>query len=483
MPHSSLSVIWQANGCQHTLQPTQDDFAPPTVPALTMRGFSRWESLEILLGPDEHVPFMQYAVKNWNLKHPETGEPFPPDLPAHVFPAEADMEVDRWHKSCAAKLRSEAASSSAEDAPPPHAPDAAPHPEPGFTYVRPNPFQPASPRTRPVDGDYFEQPIPYFHIPAWHAAQRPRPHRGDRGQRRMRRRSFSDYASAPPDDEPPWSGASPDHLDPRSAKEPTQPRRHSHPRRLSSGSSDSDSVPVRILPNPKRRRHPASPPPPSFRHFVPPAASGPPPFAAQGVPASFRPRSDMRSDEAKRRNVPSPFDTLRNKLSETVSNILPNGLTSDRPRPGSRQNSVNNASHARRSCEPYHPSRLSHSYSDLDSDASSDGGARRRRRTRDEHERERLRRGRARDADWDREDDRASGVGRERARARRPDTQRRTSSHVDIDRQRDAAGWDPRDRDRARDERRQREVRSPDQPIGPPPTGVTGRRYPEHPYG
>ncbi|KAM4062106.1 WD repeat-containing [Hirsutella rhossiliensis] len=61
-PYASLSLIWQATGCQHTLQPTHDDFAPPIIPALTMRGFSRWESLEILLGPEEHVPFMHNST-------------------------------------------------------------------------------------------------------------------------------------------------------------------------------------------------------------------------------------------------------------------------------------------------------------------------------------------------------------------------------------------------------------------------------------
>ncbi|PHH68397.1 hypothetical protein CDD83_6130 [Cordyceps sp. RAO-2017] len=106
MPLPSISFIWQVTGCQHTLQPTASDFEPPSIPALTFRGFSRWESLEILLGPEEHVPFMQFAVRNWALRHPETGEPFPPDLPADVFPAGPDLEVDRWHKSSGDNSRS-----------------------------------------------------------------------------------------------------------------------------------------------------------------------------------------------------------------------------------------------------------------------------------------------------------------------------------------------------------------------------------------
>ncbi|KAJ0303482.1 hypothetical protein COL516b_006486 [Colletotrichum fioriniae] len=92
-------------GCQHSMQPSDNDFDAPSVPALTLRGFVRWESIEILLSPEEHVPFIQQAVKSWNLKHPETGEPFPPDLPADALPSEPDAGIEKWHKKCAEKLR------------------------------------------------------------------------------------------------------------------------------------------------------------------------------------------------------------------------------------------------------------------------------------------------------------------------------------------------------------------------------------------
>ncbi|PFH59735.1 hypothetical protein XA68_11945 [Ophiocordyceps unilateralis] len=450
MPHSSISCIWQVTGCQHTLQPTNDDFEPPSVPALTLRGFSRWESLEILLGPEEHVPYMQFAVRNWALKHPETGEDFPPDLPSDVFPTETDVEVDRWHKSCADRLRSDA-DASAEGS-------QRQQPEPKFSYVRVNPFQPASPRPQ---SDFFSRPVSYSHIPARHGwgQRRPGPfaHQQQAQQQdeatdeRVRRKSFSDYASAPPDGEssPPYHDYSSSYLD-ASVKRSAQPRRRSHPRRHSSDSSDSDVMPG------SRDRHAASPPAPSVRRaMVPPTAPVPPP------PPAYRPhRSELRPDEPKRRNVPSPLGSLRNKLSETVSSMLPNGLTSaDRPRSGSRRNSASHdaAVHVRRPREPLQPSRLSHGFSDLDSDSSSGSvppGAlrRRRRRMQDERERERDRLAR-----WD--DDRDSG-GR-----RRPGTQRRTSSHADVDRQREH--WDGRDgRERTREERRTWD----------------GRRYPESAY-
>ncbi|KAH9897572.1 hypothetical protein F4778DRAFT_240535 [Xylariomycetidae sp. FL2044] len=110
-PDRSISYIWQALGIEHSLQPSSDNFTAPEVPALTIRGFVRWQSIQILLGPEEHVPPMQYAVRQWNLVHPDTGERFPSDLPAHAFPTCVDKEVDAWHVRCAELLREKAESS------------------------------------------------------------------------------------------------------------------------------------------------------------------------------------------------------------------------------------------------------------------------------------------------------------------------------------------------------------------------------------
>lgn len=290
MPHGSISFIWQTTGCQHTLQPTSDDFAPPSIPALTFRGFSRWESLEVLLGPEEHFPFMQYAVRNWALKHPETGEHFLPDLPADVFPTRPDMDVDRWHMACAEKLRSEAASP-ADDGPRSKPAPAADHPEPRFAYARMNSFQrtASSPRPRAAEAEYFGRRMPYTHIPARHAGQRrpdPSPRRHDPAEERMRRKSFSDYAYPPPDAEPLYHGYPSTPFD-AGVNRSAQPRRHSHPRHESSESSDMEPMPESINCKAKRRRRPASPPPPSVRRFVPPTAPVPP-SAAPNMPPSFR---------------------------------------------------------------------------------------------------------------------------------------------------------------------------------------------------
>ncbi|ODA79445.1 hypothetical protein RJ55_05038 [Drechmeria coniospora] len=493
MPHSSLSYIWQVTGCQHSLQPTTDDFAAPSIPALTFRGFSRWESLEILLGPEEHVPFLQYAVRNWALKHPDTGEPFPSHLPVDVFPSRPDTEVDRWHKSCADRLKSEAASS-AEDAPPspkPSSPAANHTSPPQFAYVHLNPFRPPSPRSKAPKSDHFSRPMPFAHVPAHpstrHAGTRrpgPSPPRDETAEEHARRKSFSDYASPKANTEPLYHSYSSAYLDP-GFKRPAAPRRHSHPRHHSD-SSDSDVAPQPTSHKMRQRHHPPSPPPPpsSVRRFVPPTAPPPPPAAAGG-PSSFRShRSDMHPDEAKRRNGPSPLGSLRNKLTETVSSMLPGGMTADRPRSGLRQNANNEAERVRKSrdqFQPAQPSRLNRSYSDDDSN-SSDGpveeDVRRRRRVRDERDRERFQRGRPRDPDRARQDDRDSGGRRDRPSFRRPEAHRRTSS---LDRQGDHPAWDARDRAR-RDDRRKWGRRSPEEGMATATVGAAGRRYAEPAY-
>ncbi|KAF7548482.1 hypothetical protein G7Z17_g7042 [Cylindrodendrum hubeiense] len=476
MPHDSISYIWQVTGCQHTLQPTADDFARPSIPALTPRGFARWESLEILLGPEEHVPFLQYAVKNWKLKHPETGQDFPLDLPKNVFPTGADEEVDRWHKSCADKLRKDASKEqkAAEAAGAAPQPD---HSEPkvAYSHVR-KPFQPPfQARQRPADPSYFERPPPaerpvaYNHVPGRHgrmpSRSSPERYQHERNtEEQARRRSFSDYKVPPQPEAQSHTHGSP-YLDPN-AKRPETTRRQSQPRPVSSDSSDEDPIPPRT-----KRRNDTSPP----------CAPQPP---TSNPPQSYR-HPEIRTEEHRRRAAPSP--SLREKLAEKVTNILPNGIVPDRPRNLSRPTSFNEPSRPRRSRD-LQSSRLTRSFSDLDSDESSEpepnaAEYQRRRRMQDDREsreRERLRerdRGRPRDFDRERDDER-----RERQYMRRPEVERRTSSHADMDRRRDHQSFDPRNRDQLREERKRWDKRSPPNERGTSPmTGVSGRRYPAEP--
>lgn len=469
MPHQSISYIWQVTGCQHSLQPVQDDFAPPSIPALTYRGFSRWQSLEILLGPEEHVPFLQYAVKHWGLKHPDTGREFPPHLPAHVFPAEPDAQVDRWHRSCADRLRSEAASIEGGWSRPRPRPRMSPPgeaTEANYPHVRSHAYPPAQARSRSPPAAVprprttrihhrVARPVSYAYVPSahlWRGSRRPPSPSLDGYGTRTRRRSFSDYPSPPPDDEaPPYHYQTASHLEAGARRWPG-PRRHSHPTHSSSDSSDlddmgSDSVEGR----PRRRQNPASPPPPQRRF----AAAVPPgqPTLAAGGPFSARPhRWDPRPDDARGRSLPSPLGSWRKKLTETVSNFLPEGLGPDRPRARSRNTWGQGPERARRrSREQVAAGRRSGSYSDLGSDELSDREhgswpRRPRRRGPEEREEERYRRQRLRDLDHDRSDGREESSRQGGHFRRRPDPYRRASSHGDVEREKSQAGWEWRER-------------------------------------
>lgn len=455
---------------------------------MTPRGFSRWASLEILLGPEEHVPFLQFAVKNWNLRHPETGEYFSADLPANVFPSVADKEVDQWHKACGERLKREAAGRPPRPSrPPTHEQESEPvdaHFAQGHSR---NTSQGGTPRPRPNDGDYFGRPFNYVNAPptgrppkSGHSSRSPE--KSSRNNRsfndRVRRRSFPDLASPPKDAESDERHAYHEaYLDPGEARRPTAGRRHSHPRHYSS----DEEVSPEPVPQRSKRRHGASPAP-GIRRFSPPDSGH---GSGSGSSRPHRTDSDLR-----RRAGPSPLGSLRNKLSETVSSILPNGLTS---RPSSRNQASTEHLRPRKSREQVRPARLNRSLSDLDSDNDSDLGpldeAPRRRRRPEDRDRDRYRdRGRFH-GEPDRDEDRDSGAYRDRLHPRRPDVYRRTSSHADVDRRRDQDNWDLRDRDRLKEDRkkwdRERERRSPpEETLATPPLNGPSfsRRYPEPAY-
>ena len=107
-PQNSLSFIYQSLGCFHTLQPEKDPYAAPSTPALTPEGFVRWQTVQILLEPQEHVPFLQEAVKRFDLINPADGEPFPSLLPKDALPTTPDIEMTQWHDAVSEKLMLEA---------------------------------------------------------------------------------------------------------------------------------------------------------------------------------------------------------------------------------------------------------------------------------------------------------------------------------------------------------------------------------------
>ena len=58
----------------------------------------RWQTIQLLLGPAEHVPILQDAVKRFDIINPQSREPFPKHLPSEAFPARPDPHMTRWHE-------------------------------------------------------------------------------------------------------------------------------------------------------------------------------------------------------------------------------------------------------------------------------------------------------------------------------------------------------------------------------------------------
>ena len=116
-PQASLSFIYQSLGCFHTLQPERDPYSAPSTPALTPQGFVRWQTVQLLLEPDEHVPFLQEAVKRFDITNPADGIPFPSLLPRETLPSKPDQEMVQWHEGVAEKLMIESQAWQARDNP------------------------------------------------------------------------------------------------------------------------------------------------------------------------------------------------------------------------------------------------------------------------------------------------------------------------------------------------------------------------------
>ncbi|KAL4791360.1 major facilitator superfamily domain-containing protein [Aspergillus venezuelensis] len=100
---SALSFIYQRLGCFHSIQPSADPYKPPSIPALQPHGFVRWQTIQLLLDPDEHVSYLQNAVERWDIFSPN-GSLFPKSIPREAFPAEPDPEMIQWHEAVSQKF-------------------------------------------------------------------------------------------------------------------------------------------------------------------------------------------------------------------------------------------------------------------------------------------------------------------------------------------------------------------------------------------
>ncbi|KAJ5325212.1 uncharacterized protein N7506_008314 [Penicillium brevicompactum] len=99
----ALSFIYQSLGCFHSLQPSANPYEPPTIPSLLPTGFVRWQTIQLLMDPDEHSVYLQNAVSQWDLVG-ANGDPLPKEIPRDAFPSEPDPEMLEWHEGVSRRL-------------------------------------------------------------------------------------------------------------------------------------------------------------------------------------------------------------------------------------------------------------------------------------------------------------------------------------------------------------------------------------------
>lgn len=88
--------MYRTLGCFHSLEPTQNPFQEPNIPCLTAAGFSRWQTLQLLLCPEDSKRYLQRSVELWDIPRPDGGY-FPRPIPDECFPTQPDGDMERWY--------------------------------------------------------------------------------------------------------------------------------------------------------------------------------------------------------------------------------------------------------------------------------------------------------------------------------------------------------------------------------------------------
>ena len=96
--------MYRSLGCFHSLQPSTNPFETPSIPSLLPTGFVRWQTVQLLLCPDEHVPYLQETLKRYDIVNPATGTTFPKTLPRTAFAEFPDKEMTAWHDEITRRL-------------------------------------------------------------------------------------------------------------------------------------------------------------------------------------------------------------------------------------------------------------------------------------------------------------------------------------------------------------------------------------------
>lgn len=98
--------MYRTLGCYHSLQPTRSPFETPRIPCLTPTGYARWQTIQLMLTPHEHAPFLQKAVQTFDVPRPDGGY-FPKNLPRDCLPDRPDEAMEKWYKHVTGSLNQE----------------------------------------------------------------------------------------------------------------------------------------------------------------------------------------------------------------------------------------------------------------------------------------------------------------------------------------------------------------------------------------
>jgi hypothetical protein len=228
-PHSSLSFIYQQLGCFHTLQNTENAFEAPSIPALRPCGFVRWQTIQILLSPDQNFGYLQEALQRYDIP-PSGSVTFPKVLPREAFPTSPDKEMVKWHDSVGERMAREATTWRLK---------ASPHQSP---FDRPSGLH----RVNSND-DHMENSDYFSRSTARPNANRPsRPHRANsqeaayaQGRRRSVQEDYISPTTRPDPAQSPWPQYQAPRRAPSPRREPSSRHQHSSSRGQSPPQSDS----------------------------------------------------------------------------------------------------------------------------------------------------------------------------------------------------------------------------------------------------
>lgn len=101
-----LSWIYRTLGCYHSLRPTRNPFESPSIPCLTEDGYVRWQTLQLLLCPQEHSVLIQKAVELYDVPR-KAGGFFPKTIPNECFPQKPDVDMEKWHRFVTSQIDQE----------------------------------------------------------------------------------------------------------------------------------------------------------------------------------------------------------------------------------------------------------------------------------------------------------------------------------------------------------------------------------------